>query len=352
MSSPAPNSFHQSNPFCRVVPIPNCGNGVVAEQNISAGTVIIVERAVLAPAATALLDLTSYLKEHKSVCDALCPHFDNEEDDDDNTEQIKEKILSNTFSSHGGTKVALYSEISMINHSCDPNSAMVVVVVTVAGDADTAAAAIVVIRDVVKGTELTIDYACRVAPKELRRRWLQQTHHFECHCVRCNDSAESHNLESFLYAEKDSDGITNEHPLHRRAAKLFTYYYGEEHEDPNAVASRVALQEMMSLYNVLTQVFSVTHWKVHAVRSVIIILLQMAADDEKTETSGEEEICRRHFLLEHLDTVSKYYCTSPLHPEIANVQLQLLFEGGEEVEIPAAVRLLRAVQHTITTAAF
>ncbi|ESL08897.1 hypothetical protein TRSC58_03392 [Trypanosoma rangeli SC58] len=86
-------------------------------------------------------------------------------------------VQTNEFVSPGGT--ALYHGYSLLNHSCEPNCALV--------GSDAANRRLVTLRDVKEGEQLLINYNANLTTRAsyADRRALCQQRHFECFCLKC-----------------------------------------------------------------------------------------------------------------------------------------------------------------------
>jgi SET and MYND domain-containing protein len=73
---------------------------------------------------------------------------------------------------------AVYHELSMFNHSCQPNCVLSFVGSTIC---------IKTIRSIEKGEELTISYIDVAEPRETRRKTLRERYFFTCQCPLCQD---------------------------------------------------------------------------------------------------------------------------------------------------------------------
>lgn len=75
--------------------------------------------------------------------------------------------------------IGIYSRIALLNHSCEPNVALLK-----PEDCSDDTTAVIAIRPIVKGEELCISYIDETAPLE-ERRVLLEDYQFDCECPKC-----------------------------------------------------------------------------------------------------------------------------------------------------------------------
>lgn len=81
------------------------------------------------------------------------------------------------------TFVALYRSVSMLNHSCAPNAALVT---TFGRNATSCESRVVTLRTVQPGEQVCIAYQVLLRPTVERRQVLRERYGFTCECVRCS----------------------------------------------------------------------------------------------------------------------------------------------------------------------
>jgi hypothetical protein len=134
--------------------------------------------------------------------------------------------------SPGEDFIALYWNISMINHSCSPN-AMLQTRITLEkarGDAGDGASlqstehvvirtSVVATRPIADGEEITIAYQLLLAPRHVRQSFFEAHYGFVCTCARCYDEAcRDAEREALLVRCPSAAGAAA-----RRLEKLFCY---------------------------------------------------------------------------------------------------------------------------------
>ncbi|EAA28732.2 SET domain-containing protein [Neurospora crassa] len=102
---------------------------------------------------------------------------------------------------HGEGMMGLFAEVARINHSCRPNARL-------RFSKNRLAMEVVSYRPIFPGEEILISYTPLNLPPSDRHNFLQQTHHFTCHCPLCTalsddpsantPAAESHSRRQHL----------------------------------------------------------------------------------------------------------------------------------------------------------
>lgn len=155
-------SDNVQTPLFRIVPIKNKGFGMIANRNISAGTMIISEKPLLSMVSDSNLDIRSMDMDHlnakfakpllqryhamtqkeQRIFNALSYKHDG---------SVIDKFLNNALSEDTTGFDGVFPRIARMNHSCDSNT-----IHWIQPEADHNNARIIALCDIPKGTELTI----------------------------------------------------------------------------------------------------------------------------------------------------------------------------------------------------
>lgn len=138
------------------------------------------------------------------------------------------QLYANCFLHHEDSThkdyLALYTDISMLNHSCTPNAALETRLAKKDDGSCVAVSRVVLLRDISAGEEVTIAYRLIAAPRDIRRSYFKRYYGFECCCPRCCNcpTPQLSSIDSLWSAAPccSSDAETT---LHRRLSKLFDY---------------------------------------------------------------------------------------------------------------------------------
>lgn len=205
---------------------------VVASRDLSAGELIFAEiPSAIFPSPDSLIDPSFLLASIEDIvssplCVSVCGrlHPRNIEDaDNDEREALLAKLQGDTLTAisqkyhvaeneliriglvlqHNGFASGLYSELSMVNHSCDPNCIKFTPTASSFWSSE-----IWTIRSVKKGEELTICYVEPFETSPIRtREFLQMHHRFACHCSLCKTIDYSNSLESMIEVHIIEDAL-------------------------------------------------------------------------------------------------------------------------------------------------
>ena len=219
--------------------------------------------------------------------------------------------------------LTLYVHISMLNHSCDPNTQ----VYWPAGQATDGLQSprVYAISDVREGDELCISYRTDLLhyPTPLRQSVISSSWHFNCTCERCTrpelfpHDAELLGLTQALSEEQQTRMLHSFSTLTAYAEQLSTS------------GGEVELHPRMSrqLFDFLALPLSNAHWRRHRLRSLFIPLL--------LSQSSVSYADKRRVLDEHIRSNARIL--PPLHVSklqylLTFVQLVELEEGGRAAE--------------------
>ncbi|KAH7131663.1 hypothetical protein B0J13DRAFT_642489 [Dactylonectria estremocensis] len=168
-------------PLCEIVQIPGRGRGLMATRYIARGTRVLLETPILTACAMEPQDMdTAVAATLKQLPKA---------------EQQKFLLLHNNFPGKlpffgimrtnsiccgpGSETGAVYATISLINHSCLPNTHS-------SWNYERGHQTVHAIRDIVCGEEITLAYTAEDLPSRPRRENLKESFGFDCCCAVCS----------------------------------------------------------------------------------------------------------------------------------------------------------------------
>lgn len=300
------------------------GRGMFAVSDAVAGTTLFTERAVIA------FDPLMVTVEAMARAVASCPKLDElvhpEPIDSDESPRPRcdadvRRLMCNAFahaaSDESATEtshiVAVYQNISMINHSCAPNVIIETDATQVAPNEISVVSRIVAAATVTCGQELFLCYRRIYAPTEIRRRYFERNYGFTCTCELCCECSIDPTREEFLLGMSDCASP----PAVARAEKLFAFI------DPldltldltlgtsRSFRNEIGAEHIAIAWKFAKMSWAHAHWKLHALRGLI---LQLALKDASaTETLLTEEalideqpaVAMQRMLAEHASALER-----------------------------------------------
>ncbi|KAF5362827.1 hypothetical protein D9757_012175 [Collybiopsis confluens] len=104
------------------------------------------------------------------------------------------RFVTNTFSVTDPALTALGAAVSpviaLINHSCEPNAAVIFPRATADSKSQEPSMQVIAIRDIYPQEEILTSYIDTTLPTDLRQAALQETYNFTCTCSLCTSSAD------------------------------------------------------------------------------------------------------------------------------------------------------------------
>lgn len=220
------------NSTVQIVETPSRGRCLVAAKALSPGDSVLNEKAVLAfPSNCSESEMCAAIQQSQLsqwLCSPTPSNLTNRlaafvaEHPTLDGKSLRQ-LYTNAFyhvDEKGVEHVALYRNISLLNHSCAPNATLVTRFVGEASPAST----VITTKPVQPGEEVTIAYRLLLAPREVRQQYFSLNYDFECQCTRCtalNDDV----CDAIMSNEPEvvSEDATTSSSVLRRSAKIFDF---------------------------------------------------------------------------------------------------------------------------------
>jgi hypothetical protein len=169
----------------KITPIPEKGLGVIATRDFTRGTRIISERPLfkIEQHASKLSEeliveqLRTLTRDQQHIFFSLSNSKPNPQT------PFTAIVGTNSFKTSSNEVAAVFNELSRINHACNPNMMTL-------WDEEKGTMAVMALKDIGKGEELTISYLGGLPRYEARQKALKANYNFECQCWLCSLSTE------------------------------------------------------------------------------------------------------------------------------------------------------------------